>query len=253
MIIMEDTVGVLFCGGEGTRMRPYSYIFQKVMMPLGNDQKPILEYIIKHFKNHGIKDLILLVNYKKEQIQGYFGDGSQLGVNIEYVVDKPGPIGTGTALLNAENIIKNRRMIIFYSDIITNVNFSEMLNYHRKHGKLATVLLSKGMQIRVGIAEVNEKNEVTEFKEKPIIPLIVNTGISILEPKVFEYLTEFDSTKSIDLSKDIFPRFVSLHEMMGYEENNLYWEDIGSVERYEKLDHKMISEIMQINKSEETQ
>ncbi|MCK5410276.1 MAG: hypothetical protein KAJ30_08420, partial [Candidatus Heimdallarchaeota archaeon] len=64
---MKDTVAVLFCGGEGKRMRPLTYYMQKVMMPIGTDQIPILEYVIKHFKKHNVLDIILLVNYKKEQ------------------------------------------------------------------------------------------------------------------------------------------------------------------------------------------
>ncbi|MHA1303671.1 MAG: nucleotidyltransferase family protein [Candidatus Heimdallarchaeaceae archaeon] len=242
---MTDTVGILFCGGKGTRMRPLTYYLQKVMMPIGVDQRPIMEYVIKHFKKHGVKDLIMLVNYKKEQIQGYFEDGSSWGVNISYIPDKPGPVGTGTALLNAREQIGQRRMIIFYSDIITNVNFTEMLEYHRNHGKWATILITKGWKIRVGTAELDENNVVKEFIEKPILPLYVNTGISILEPIVFEYLSEFDPSSSIDLSRDIFPQFVKQKQMMAYTPIDVYWEDIGSIERYEKLDNEKITELMQ--------
>jgi mannose-1-phosphate guanylyltransferase len=242
---MTDTVGILFCGGEGTRMRPLTYYMQKVMMPIGTDQVPILEYVLRHFKKHGVEDIILLVNYKKEQIQGYFGDGEKIGMNLTYVPDKPGPVGTGTALLNAQEFIDKRRMIIYYSDIITNVNFSEMLSSHFDHGKWATIFASKGWRIRVGTAEVNQENKVTKFIEKPLLPLLVNTGISILEPIVFDYLKEFDSSSSIDLSRDIFPQFVDKNQMYAYTPEDVYWEDIGSIERYERLDNNFITEIMQ--------
>ena len=241
---MTDTVGVLFCGGEGTRMRPLTYYMQKVMMPIGVNQVPILEYVLKHFKKHGVNDIILLVNYKREQIQGYFGDGEKLGMNLIYVPDKPGPVGTGTALLNAKDHIKNRRMIIYYSDIITNVNFTEMVSSHLNQGKWATIFASRGWKIRVGTAEVDQNDKVTRFVEKPEIPLIVNTGISILEPIVFDYLNEFDHSTSIDLSKDIFPQFVEKDQMFAYIPGDVYWEDIGSIERYEKLDHHFITEVM---------
>lgn len=241
---MTDTVGILFCGGEGIRMRPLTYYMQKVMMPIGLDQIPILEYVLKHFKKHGVNDIILLVNYKKEQIQGYFGDGGKLGMNLVYVPDKPGPVGTGTALLNAQEFINKRRMIIYYSDIITNVNFSEMLTSHLTHGKWATIFASRGWKIRVGTAEVDQTNKVTKFIEKPQMPLLVNTGISILDPIVFDYLNEFDSSTSIDLSKDIFPQFVDKEQMFAYIPKDVYWEDIGSIERYEKLDHNFITEVM---------
>ncbi|MHA1952893.1 MAG: nucleotidyltransferase family protein [Candidatus Heimdallarchaeaceae archaeon] len=209
---MSDNVGVLFCGGEGTRMRPLTYYLQKVMMPIGADQIPLLEYVIKHFKKHSINDLILLVNYKKEQIQGYFGDGERWDMNLTYVPDKPGLKGTGTALLNAEN--------------------------------WATILLSKGWQIRVGTAETDEENHITKFVEKPILPLLINTGISILEPNIFDYLKSFEANQSVDLSKDIFPYFVQKGNIMAYTPEDCFWEDIGSIERYERLDHEKITELM---------
>jgi len=241
---MSDNVGVLFCGGEGTRMRPLTYYLQKVMMPIGADQIPLLEYVIKHFKKHNINDLILLVNYKKEQIQGYFGDGERWGVNLTYIPDKPGLKGTGTALLNAESFIKERRMIIYYTDIITNVNLSEMLSFHDQHKKWATILLSKGWQIRVGTAETDEENHITKFVEKPILPLLVNTGISILEPSIFDHLKGFEPNQSVDLSKDIFPYFVQKGKIIAYTQEDCFWEDIGSIERYERLDHEKITELM---------
>jgi len=241
---MSDNVGVLFCGGEGTRMRPLTYYLQKVMMPIGVDQLPLLEYVIKHFKKHAITDLILLVNYKKEQIQGYFGDGERWGINLTYVPDKPGLKGTGTALLNAEKSIGNRRMIIYYTDIITNVNLSKMLSFHEQHKKWATILLSKGWKIRVGTGEVDDNSYITKFVEKPVLPLLVNTGVSVLEPVVFDHLKEFDSSQSIDLSKDIFPHFVETRNIMAYMQEDYFWEDIGSIERYEKLDHVTITELM---------
>ncbi len=240
------TVGVLFCGGKGTRMRPLTYYIQKVMMPIGKNQRPIMEYIIKHFKKHGIKDLILLVNYKKEQIEGYFADGSNWGVNITYVPDKPGPVGTGTALLNAKDYIGERRVIVYYSDIISNVNFTHMLNFHKEQNRWATILVTKGWKIRAGTAIVDEKTkQVKKFEEKPIIPLYINTGISIIEPIVFDYLSKFDTSKSIDLSRDIFPEFVKHGQMSAYTPTDVYWEDIGSIERYEKLDNDKISELME--------
>jgi len=163
---MKNTVAVLFCGGEGKRMRPLTYYMQKVMMPIGTDQIPILEYVIKHFKKHNVSDIILLVNYKKEQIQGYFGNGERWGVNLTYIPDKPGPIGTGTALLNIKEEIGNRRMIIYYSDIITNINFTDMLEYHQNSKKWATVFVSEGRKIRVGTAEIDDKNNVILIKKR---------------------------------------------------------------------------------------
>jgi NDP-sugar pyrophosphorylase family protein len=165
-------------------------------------------------------------------------------MNLTYVPDKPGVKGTGTALLNAEDFIKNRRMIIYYTDIITNVNLSKMLAFHENHKKWATLLLSKGWQIRVGTAETDDQDNITKFVEKPVLSLMVNTGISILEPCVFDYLKSFNPEKSIDLSKDIFPYFVQNSNIMAYIQEDCFWEDIGSIERYERIDHARITELM---------
>lgn len=241
---MTNTVGVLFCGGEGTRMRPLTYYMQKVMLPVGTNQVPILEYVLKHFKRHGIDKVVLLVNYKKEQIEGYFGDGSKLGMDLLYVPDKPGPVGTGNALLNAREVLEGKRLLVYYSDILTNVNFTEMLSYHSKQKNWATILVTKGWKIRVGTAELDTNNKVTQFVEKPEIPIFVNTGISVLEPVIYDYLDDLDANTSVDLSRDIFPKFVDHNQMVAYTPQEVFWEDIGSIERYEKLDHDFITSIM---------
>ena len=87
--------GVVLAGGEGRRLRPITYYFQKCMIPVGNHQKPLLEYILRLLKMHGIVDLKMLVGYKHEQIVNYFGDGGRLGVNIEYFLDEPSIGGSG--------------------------------------------------------------------------------------------------------------------------------------------------------------
>ena len=107
-----------------------------------------------------------------------------------------------------------------------------------------TILATKGWKIRVGTAEINSQNRVTKFIEKPEIPIHVNTGISILEPVIYNHLDKFDSSTSVDLSKHIFPMFAEKNQMSAYTPNDVYWEDIGSIERYEKLDHNFITSIM---------
>jgi mannose-1-phosphate guanylyltransferase len=86
---MSKIKGIVLCGGKGTRLRPLTHYIQKTMVPVGLKQKPLLEYVVRLFKFHGIKDLVFLVNYKSEQIMNYFEDGSRFGVKIAYVEDDP--------------------------------------------------------------------------------------------------------------------------------------------------------------------
>jgi NDP-sugar pyrophosphorylase family protein len=119
-----------------------------------------------------------------------------------------------------------------------------MLECHQNNKKWATIFVSKGWKIRVGTAEIDDNNNVTRFIEKPTLPLLVNTGISIVEPIIFDFLDDLDEKESIDLSKNIFPKFVEASQMVAYIPSNIYWEDIGSIERYEKLDGKFITQKM---------
>ena len=93
--------GIVLAGGMGTRFRPLTNYVQKCMIPIGDKEKPILEYIIKLYKYHKINDLVLLVGYKFLQIENYFDRGERFGVNLNYIEDKPGWKGSANALLNA--------------------------------------------------------------------------------------------------------------------------------------------------------
>ena len=79
---MKHTVALILCGGEGTRLRPLTFYFQKTMLPIGLNQKPLLEYIVRLLKYHRINDIVMLVGYKYKQIINYFEDGSRFGVHI---------------------------------------------------------------------------------------------------------------------------------------------------------------------------
>lgn len=87
MSMFRSVKAAVLCGGEGSRLRPLTFYFQKAMIPIGSEQKPLLEYIVRLLKAHDVRDLVFLVNYKYEQIKNYFGDGSRFGVHVEYLVD----------------------------------------------------------------------------------------------------------------------------------------------------------------------
>ncbi|NIR86107.1 NTP transferase domain-containing protein, partial [Candidatus Bathyarchaeota archaeon] len=121
---MTKVKGLVFCGGTGVRLRPITYYFQKTMLPIGSKQKPLLEYVIRLLKFHGIKDLALLVDYKAEQIQNYFDDGSRFDVKISYVHDDPKLKGTAGSMLNAYKhgvVDVDDTLFMYYGDILTNM------------------------------------------------------------------------------------------------------------------------------------
>jgi len=100
-VVMSNLKGVVMVGGLGTRFKPLTNYLQKCMIPIGRNEKPILEYIVRLYKHHDIEEMVLLAGYKHQQIRNYFNDGERFGVNISYVLDRPDLKGSANALLNA--------------------------------------------------------------------------------------------------------------------------------------------------------
>lgn len=239
-------VGVVLCGGEGKRLRPLTYYFQKVMVPIGSKQKPLLEYVVRLLSYHGIRDIVLLVNYKAEQIRNYFDDGSRFDVHIQYVMDNPVLKGTGGAVFNAFKhgvLSKDDTFVIYYGDILSNIDLSGMLRFHREKGSVATVGLARKFAVRVGVADLDGDGKIKGFIEKPELEKPVNIGILILEGKTFDILGELARNKNdIDLSGDVIPTLIERGQPVYGYVSDCFWYDVGSTERYEKLDNGLVDE-----------
>ena len=245
---MTKAKALILCGGPGTRLRPITYYFQKTMIPVGVKQKPLLEYVVRLLKYHGIQELTFLVNYKYEQIENYFDDGSRFGVKISYLHDDPKLKGTGGSILNAyykKIVDSSDTLLVYYGDILTNLDVSEMIRYHRKKRALATVALASGFSVRVGLAEINEKGEIRGFVEKPVLEKPVSIGIVALNGKVLEDIKELaKENKEVDLMGDVIPHLIKNGiPVYGYL-SKAFWYDVGSTEAYEKLNPKTVDKAM---------
>ncbi|MCW4032693.1 MAG: nucleotidyltransferase family protein [Candidatus Bathyarchaeota archaeon] len=239
--------GVVLCGGKGTRLRPLTYYFQKVMIPIGHLQKPLLEYIIRLMAKNGIKEIMLLVSYKAEQIMNYFGDGSRFGVKIDYIKDKPGVQGTASALSNDDlkNKISNEdRILLYYGDILTDIDISSMYKEHMAKDAIATLAVSKKYQIRVGIAKI-ENDRVTGLQEKPTLDLPVTIGVLIINGEVLGSIDSLKEKKEdLDVMSDLIPHLIGEGNNVQAYSHDSFWYDVGSTERYEKLDYDQVEKYL---------
>lgn len=241
---MKDLKGLILCGGPGTRLRPITYYFQKGLIPIGLRQKPLLEYVVRLLKFHGVVDLAFLVDYKAEQIVNYFDNGSRFGVKISYVHDIPENKGTAGSVFNAfkEGIVgTDDTLLIYYGDIVTDMNLKNLLDHHRQRKAVATVALATGFTVRVGMADLDEDGKILGFVEKPQLEKPVSIGIMVLEGEALRDIEELITKKrGVDLMKDVVPHLVhSGKPVYGYL-SDAFWYDIGSIEAYEKLDHGFI-------------
>ena len=217
---------ILMAGGLGTRLRPLTQDTPKPMLKVGN--KPILETIIRNFANHGFVNITISLNYKGDIIKEYFKDGSELGVNIDYIEENT-RLGTAGAL----SLLKekpNEPFFVMNADLLTDVNFSHLLDFHSYANANATMCVREyDYQIPYGVVETNEDN-ITSIVEKPIKKFFVNAGIYILSPNIFEFIPKdefFDMPTLFNILIEKQKKVLSfpIHE---------YWLDIGRMSDFEQ-------------------
>jgi NDP-sugar pyrophosphorylase family protein len=218
---------VILAGGKGTRLKPYTTVFPKPLMPLGDE--PILEIVIGQLKSHGFDEAIITVGHLAELIMTFFGDGSRFGAKIIYSrEDKPLGTAGGLGLLKEE---LNETFLMMNGDVLTTLDFSDLVNYHKRNGAIATIALNKReVDIDFGVVEIDDGNSIVGYKEKPKNEYLVSMGVYVFEPMVLEYI---EPNEYLDFP-DLIKKLISNGETVkGYVYDG-YWLDIGRPDDYER-------------------
>jgi NDP-sugar pyrophosphorylase family protein len=162
---------VILAGGKGTRLKPYTTVFPKPLMPLGD--KPILEIVIRQLKSHGFDGVIITVGHLAELIMTFFGDGSKFETKIKYSrEDKPLGTAGGLGLIKQE---LNETFLMMNGDVLTTLDYSDLVNYQKRNGAIATIALNKReVDIDFGVVELDNDNSIVGYKEKPKIEYLVS-------------------------------------------------------------------------------
>lgn len=216
---------VIMAGGEGIRLRPLTDELPKPMLPISN--QPLLELIINQLRESGIWNLNIAIRYKKEKIINHFSDGKSFGVNIKYFSENE-PLGTAGAL-GLMGPFKEPILVI-NGDILTRLDFREMFRYHQKHNASLTIGV-RGVDFMVpfGVVEC-EGAHVINLREKPTYNYLVNAGLYILDPLVYNYIP---GGKKLDMTELI--QILLLHNKPVIQYPIVeYWMDIGKFADYQK-------------------
>ena len=225
---------ILLAGGKGTRLRPLTIHTPKPIVPIFN--RPFLHYQIDLLKQvPEIDEVILSLNYQPRRIEEIFGDGSDVGIKIRYVVE-PAPLGTAGAVRYAGDSL-TESVVVFNGDVLTQIDLAAVIRLHRERQARATIVLTPvDNPTAYGLVETDQAGNITRFLEKPQADEIttnnINAGIYILEPDTFDRIPK-DVSWSIERS--FFPSLIERAETFVAYIYNGYWIDIGTPDKYTQV------------------
>lgn len=227
----------LMAGGFGKRLRPLTSDMPKPLLPVGS--RPILETIIMQFIESGFQNFYISTYYKADMIQKHFGDGSSWGVSIQYVHESK-PLGTAGALGMLPKDITRLPIIMMNGDLLTKVDFQQLLDFHNEHKCVATMCVREyDFQVPYGVVTVKDVG-IDSIVEKPVQRFFVNAGIYVLEPSL---INKVDGLSYIDM-----PTFLSDRKQSGECINAFpiheYWIDIGQMDEYKNAHKDYSSEFL---------
>lgn len=213
----------IMAGGKGTRLDPFTKILPKPLIPIGDT--PIIEVIVKNFKKYGFNNFLISVNYKAEIIKLYFSENPD-GYNINFIHEKDF-LGTAGSLRLAEEKLKDT-FIVSNCDVIIDIDFEELLKYHRKNNNHATIVgVVKNMQIPYGVIDVNN-GELVNMIEKPEYNFVINSGVYVLEPELINLIPQ---GKPINMP-DLLLKSKEFGYKVGVYPVSSKWFDVGQWEEY---------------------
>lgn len=230
---------VILAGGKGTRLGNLTREIPKPMLPLLG--KPLLEYHVELLRDYGITEIWILVNYLKDSIMQYFGNGAAWNVSIQYY-EETEPLGTTGGIKAIESHL-TEDFLVLYGDVLVNMDLHRLIQFHQNQKADATLVLHPNDHpYDSDLVELNQQKRITAFHPKPhpqdeYFRNLVNAGLYVLSPKI---LNTLPSGIARDFGRDIFPSIVTTHYLVGYNTTE-YLKDMGTPERLKKVEADLLS------------
>ncbi|MGA1979146.1 MAG: sugar phosphate nucleotidyltransferase [Sedimentisphaerales bacterium] len=217
---------VILAGGKGTRLRPYTTVFPKPLVPVGD--MPILEIVLRQLKRNGIEEITLAVGHLAGLIKAFFGNGEKLGLNITYSMEDK-PLGTVGPLSLIDGLVSD--FLVMNGDLLTTLSYSDLIDKHKEKKAMATIAVHRrDVKIDLGVLKFNEESNVTEYIEKPTYHYWVSMGVYVFSPDILKYA---EKNKYLDFPDLIHILLEKEKKVYGYQSND-YWLDIGRQDDYQE-------------------
>jgi len=215
---------VILAGGLGTRLRPYTVVLPKPLMPIG--PYPILEVIIRQLAFHKFEHVTLAVNHQADIIRAFFNDGSKWGIHIDYSLETV-PLSTIAPLKLIKDLPDN--FILMNGDILTDLNFTKLYDDHVENHRLFTISAAERKHlVDYGVLKSNSEGELTGFEEKPSLNYLVSMGVYAVNKAALDHVPEDRKYGFDNLMTDLLAMKRPVH-VVPYRG---YWLDIGRVDDY---------------------
>ena len=217
---------IVLAGGKGRRLAPYTRIFPKPLMPIGD--KPILEIMLWQMKHAGINEVVLTVGHLADLLRLFFQDGERLGMKITYSYEAS-PLGTSGPLANVEGL--EDTFLVTNGDVLTDLDLKDLIKFHRAQNAVMTIATHKRkVNIDLGVVQLDKDGQVVGYEEKPSFNYTVSMGIYILEPHVLSYIPK---NEHLDFPDLVLRLLAANEKVVGYIFDG-YWEDLGNPDDYER-------------------
>jgi NDP-sugar pyrophosphorylase family protein len=228
---------VILAGGEGTRLRPYTTVLPKPLMPIGD--RPILDIVIRQLKANGFERITIATGYLAELIEAFFRDGEAYGVSIDYYREHE-PLGTVGALALIDGLADDD-ILVMNGDVLTDIDYGALLERHRKSDAAATIATKvRNVQISLGVlrfGDAGDETRLTGYDEKPTLDYIASMGVYCFAPRA---LAHIEPGQRLDFP-DLILRLIAAGETVRAWPSDDYWLDIGRHDDYEQAQEEFES------------
>ncbi len=226
---------VILAGGKGARLAPYTHIFPKPMMPIGD--KAILEILLSQMKHHGVDEVILTVGHLAGLMRAFFQDGTAFGLKIDYSYEEQ-PLGTAGPLAKIDGLTET--FLVANGDILTTLDIADLIRFHhaQKDALITIATHERKVNIDLGVVEMNGDHTVKGYIEKPNLDYLVSMGLYVFEPSVIEYIPQ---DEYLDFP-DLVIKLIAAGKKVSAYPFNGYWQDLGRQDDYEQanMDFEMM-------------
>ncbi|KAB1504179.1 NDP-sugar synthase [Corynebacterium sp. 320] len=223
--LAAETDAVILVGGKGTRLRPLTNSTPKPMLPVAG--APFLEHLLARIKQAGMTHVVLGTSFKAEVFEEYFGDGSQLGLEIEYVVEEE-PLGTGGGIRNVLDHLRFDRAMVFNGDVLGGTDLNSVLQTHVEQQADVTLHLLRVRDPRAfGCVPTDAEGRVSAFLEKTEDPPTdqINAGSYVFQKSVIESIP---AGRPVSVERDVFPDLLDRGARVYGHVDQSYWRDMGT-------------------------